>query len=73
MLRTESHQIKGTAGAMGYPMMTEQAGRLEQCLRQSEYDWPEIAQRLEQLNHMIDQALKALVSTTGTRQEQTHE
>ena len=53
--------------------MTEQAGRLEQCLRQNEYDWPEIAQRLEQLNHMIDQALKALVSTTGTRQEQTHE
>ena len=73
VLRTESHQIKGTAGAMGYPMMTEQAGRLEQCLRQNEYDWPEIAQRLEQLNHMIDQALKALVSTTGTRQEQTHE
>src|SRR5690554_717696 len=73
VLRTESHQIKGTAGAMGYPMMTEQAGRLEHCLRQPGCDWQEIASRLEHLNNMIDQALTALVLTTGTPQEQTHE
>jgi len=72
-LRTESHQIKGTAGAMGYPAMTRQADRLEQSLRGDEYDWPEIERRLRQLNKLIDEALKGQASPNATRQEQTHD
>ncbi|MFE8073317.1 response regulator [Marinobacteraceae bacterium S3BR75-40.1] len=32
-LQTQAHQIKGTAGAMGYPLMTESAAELERALK----------------------------------------
>lgn len=57
-LRHEAHQIKGTAGAMGYPLMTEQAGVLERSLKQPTVDWSEVGQQLEQLNQLIDRALQ---------------
>jgi CheY-like chemotaxis protein len=56
-LQQESHQIKGTAGALGYPMMTEQAGRVEQTARRQPSDWTALAHELNVLNDMIDRAL----------------
>ncbi|WP_166253294.1 response regulator [Marinobacter salicampi] len=56
-LLTEAHQIKGTAGAMGYPRMTEQAGRVEQCMKLAEPAWDQIGRELDQLGKLIDQAL----------------
>ncbi|WP_413468749.1 response regulator [Marinobacter sp.] len=56
-LASEVHQIKGTAGAMGYPLMTEQAGRLQLLLKAGEPDWKRIATELEQLHRMIGRAL----------------
>ncbi|WP_227545995.1 response regulator [Marinobacter fonticola] len=35
-LQSQSHQIKGTAGAMGYPLMTEQAGELEAAVKRGD-------------------------------------
>ncbi len=57
-LRHQAHQIKGTAGAMGYPLMTEQAGVLERSLKQPTVDWAEVEQHLEQLDQLIDRALQ---------------
>ena len=56
-LKAEVHQIKGTAGAMGYPGMTEQARQLEQHLRREPPDWILIRRELDQLNQIIGQAL----------------
>ncbi|MDX1756044.1 MAG: response regulator [Marinobacter sp.] len=64
-LRQQAHQIKGTAGAMGYPLMTEQAGVLERGLKQPTVDWAEAEHQLEQLNLLIDRAL-----TTGRARAQ---
>nr|WP_092020507.1 response regulator [Marinobacter zhejiangensis] len=58
-LQRESHQIKGTAGAMGYPAMTRQAGALEQRLKSEHVDWDEVGEQLVVLSGMIDQALKS--------------
>jgi CheY-like chemotaxis protein len=58
-LKTEAHQIKGTAGAMGYPMMTRQAGTLEALLKESEPDWDAVRLELGALNEMIARALAA--------------
>ena len=59
-LRTEAHQIKGTAGAMGYPAMTRQAGILEAMLKEpGEPDWSRIGSELEVLDDMIDRARAA--------------
>ncbi|WP_297797420.1 response regulator [uncultured Marinobacter sp.] len=56
-LKVEAHQIKGTAGAMGYPRMTTQAGVLEACLNGTEPDWHRIRSELARLDEMIAQAL----------------
>ena len=58
-LRSEAHQIKGTAGAMGYPLMTEQAAELERSLKAATVAWPRVAEQLEELNNLIDQALRS--------------
>ncbi|MGF2735851.1 response regulator [Marinobacter sp. DUT-1] len=56
-LRTEAHQIKGTAGAMGYPAMTRQAGILEALLKDDgEPDWDRVRSELTALDEMIDRA-----------------
>ncbi len=58
-LQTEAHQIKGTAGAMGYPEMTRQAGILEFCMKAEPPDWDRVHRELQTLNDMIDLALQA--------------
>ncbi|MBL3556305.1 response regulator [Marinobacter sp. JB05H06] len=58
-LQTEAHQIKGTAGAMGYPEMTRQAGILEACMKSEQPDWDRVHSELQTLNDMIDRALQA--------------
>jgi len=59
VIRTEAHQIKGTAGAMGYPLMTRQAGRLEALLKVADPDWDRVRSELAGLGEMIDRALSA--------------
>ncbi len=56
-LRGEAHQIKGTAGAMGYPAMTRQAGVLEANLKTGDPDWERIRSDLAGLDAMIGRAL----------------
>jgi HPt (histidine-containing phosphotransfer) domain-containing protein len=56
-LRGEAHQIKGTAGAMGYPAMTRQAGALEANLKTGDPDWERIRSDLAGLDAMIGRAL----------------
>jgi len=56
-LQLENHQIKGTAGAMGYPLLTEQAAVLERHIRSDMPDWQRIHAGLEKLNDMINRAL----------------
>ncbi|WP_410328122.1 response regulator [Marinobacter sp.] len=57
VLRTEAHHIKGTAGAMGYPAMTRQAGILEALLKDdSEPNWDRVRSELAALDEMIDRA-----------------
>jgi HPt (histidine-containing phosphotransfer) domain-containing protein len=58
-MKTEAHQIKGTAGAMGYPLMTRQAGILEELLKVTEPDWDRVRSELKELGEMIDRALAA--------------
>jgi HPt (histidine-containing phosphotransfer) domain-containing protein len=58
-MKTEAHQIKGTAGAMGYPLMTRQAGILEELLKATEPDWDRVRSELKELGEMIDRALAA--------------
>ncbi len=59
-LRIEAHQIKGTAGAMGYPAMTRQAGILEGLLKDDEEpDWDRVGSELAALAEMIDRARAA--------------
>ncbi|GGC67373.1 7TM diverse intracellular signaling domain-containing protein [Marinobacter halophilus] len=73
VLRSESHQIKGTAGAMGYPQMTRQAGALEARLKESPPDWPAIDHEWHTLEAMIDRALHGAPGERETTQEQTNE
>ena len=72
-LQSESHQIKGTAGAMGYPLMTEQAGILERCVRSSPGERGMIRQELTILNAMIDRALEGHQRSSKTTKEQANE
>ena len=72
-LQSESHQIKGTAGAMGYPLMTEQAGILERCVRSSPGERGMIRQELTTLNAMIDRALEGYERSSKTTEEQANE
>ena len=61
-LQSESHQIKGTAGAMGYPPMTRQAGALEHLLRTPAPDWQQVAEALAGLDEQMAQALAAMAA-----------
>src|SRR5690554_1477560 len=72
-LQLESHQIKGTAGAMGYPLMTEQAAVLEQRTRAEDPDWLRIGSDLEKLDDMINRALAGTSQETATTQEQAND
>ena len=72
-LQLESHQIKGTAGAMGYPLMTEQAAVLEQRARAEDPDWLRIGSDLEKLDDMINRALAGTSQETATTQEQAND
>lgn len=72
-LQLESHQIKGTAGAMGYPLLTEQATVLEQASRDDPPDWLRIDSELATLNDMIDRALAESGQKTETTQEQAND
>ena len=58
-MKTEAHQIKGTAGAMGYPLMTRQAGIVEDLLKVTEPDWDRVRSELKGLGEMIERALAA--------------
>lgn len=60
-LKSECHQIKGTAGAMGYPLMTRQAATLETLLKAQPADWPEVGNELNTLEAMIERALQERV------------
>ncbi|AOY90303.1 histidine kinase [Marinobacter salinus] len=64
ILKTEVHQIKGTAGAMGYPSMTRQAGVVEALLRGDDPDWDRVRSELGSLNEMIARALSAAATST---------
>jgi PAS domain S-box-containing protein len=64
-LKVEAHQVKGTAGAMGYPEMTRQAGKLEACLKPEPPDWERVFAELKPLNDMIDQALQGHEARPG--------
>ena len=68
-LRVEAHQIKGTAGAMGYPAMTRQAGALEALVKTEVSDWAPVRSQLAVLNEMIDRALTASERSPGTPTE----
>ncbi|WP_374706521.1 response regulator [Marinobacter sp. F4206] len=63
-LKSEAHQIKGTAGAMGYPAMTRQAGSLEALLKTDSPDWDRVRGELDTLNDMIDRARTAAATST---------
>jgi HPt (histidine-containing phosphotransfer) domain-containing protein len=56
-LESETHQIKGTAGAMGYPDTTAKAGAVNRLLRQSAPDWEEITREWPALEASINQLL----------------
>ena len=53
VLETETHQIKGSAGAMGYPAMTRQAGILEALLKVTCPQWSHVRSELAILDEMI--------------------
>ncbi|MEP2613492.1 response regulator, partial [Marinobacter alexandrii] len=63
-LKFEAHQIKGTAGAMGYPKMTEQAATVEALLKTETPDWEQVRGELDGLNAMIEQACSAAAMST---------
>ena len=60
-LQVEAHQIKGTAGAMGFPLMTEKAGDLERALKNA--DWAAAHEYLEALERLIRHTLARRSST----------
>jgi CheY-like chemotaxis protein len=72
-LQMESHQIKGTAGAMGYPLMTRQASSLESRLREDPPDWARIGKELRTLDEMIERALQGAPDERETTQEQAND
>lgn len=63
-LKSEAHQIKGTAGAMGYPLMTRQAGIVEALMKTASVDWDRVRGELDALNDMIDRARSAGAMST---------
>lgn len=73
VLISESHQIKGTAGAMGYPLMTRQAAALEARLKEQQLDWSAIGKELNALEEMIDRALLRATDERKTTWEKANE
>jgi PAS domain S-box-containing protein len=59
ILKRETHDIKGSAGAMGYPDLTARAAAVNRLLRQPAPDWEEIARAWQAL----DARIKELVNT----------
>ncbi|MDO6441876.1 7TM diverse intracellular signaling domain-containing protein [Marinobacter sp. 2_MG-2023] len=53
-LETETHQIKGSAGAMGYPAMTRQAGIVEALVKGTSPQWEQVRTELAILGEMIE-------------------
>ena len=53
VLETETHQIKGSAGAMGYPLMTRQAGVVEALVKATTPQWNQVRSELAVLDEMI--------------------
>lgn len=70
-LKTEAHQIKGTAGAMGYPLMTRQAGTLEALLKVAAPDWDRVRSEFSELGDMIGRALAAAEADADSLHNQT--
>lgn len=54
VLESETHQIKGTAGAVGYPAMTHQAGIVEALLKVADPQWSQVRSELAILDEMIE-------------------
>lgn len=54
VLESETHQIKGAAGAMGYPDMTRQAGVVEALVKVAEPQWTEVRREFAILDAMIE-------------------
>ncbi|WP_144821037.1 response regulator [Marinobacter piscensis] len=54
VLESETHQIKGAAGAMGYPDMTRQAGVVEALVKVAEPQWTEVRREFAILDEMIE-------------------
>ncbi len=66
VLQTETHQIKGSAGTMGYPEMTLQAGIVEALVKETDPQWSQIQSEFAILNDMIERELTQ--NETGTDQ-----
>ncbi|KAA1174501.1 response regulator [Marinobacter salinexigens] len=62
-LMAEAHQIKGTAGAMGYPMMTRQAGVIETLVKAGDQDWDGVHSEFETLKAMMARAVGSLAAS----------
>ncbi len=57
VLQTETHQIKGSAGTMGYPEMTVQAGIVEALVKEADPVWSQVQSEFAELNKMIEREL----------------
>lgn len=57
VLEFEAHQIKGSAGAVGYPEMTRQAGIVEGLLKAADPQWHLIRSEFAVLDGMIEREL----------------
>ncbi|WP_417512785.1 response regulator [Marinobacter sp.] len=66
VLETETHQIKGSAGAMGYPAMTRQAGIVEALVKVTSPQWNQVRTELAILDEMIER--EQTQSKTGSGQ-----
>ncbi|WP_367273094.1 response regulator [Marinobacter sp.] len=66
VLELETHQIKGSAGAMGYPEMTRQAGIVEALVKETDPKWGQIRSEFAILDQMIERELTQ--NKTGTNQ-----
>lgn len=64
ILQRHAHQIKGTAGAMGYPLMTEQAGHLENALKKGQM--AQVEPLHGKLGQSIDKAIQSGLAASET-------
>ncbi|WP_337879129.1 ATP-binding protein [Rheinheimera sp.] len=58
-LEYEAHSIKGSAGSMGFPELTELTAQIEQAVKQQQYQ--QVRPLLDRLHHQI----ASIVATTG--------